>query len=77
MKFTTRKTQIKTIKQEDPRFHIWDEFIVAHRAGFEVDQRCPREYRMIISECIDRGWLKPVAYMTERELIFAGLNNDL
>ena len=77
MKTVIHKTQIKTIKQEDPRFRIWDEFIIAHRAGFEIDQRCPREYRMIISECIECGWLKPVAYMTERELVFAGLNNDL
>jgi hypothetical protein len=29
---------------------------------------------MIIDECIRKGWLKPVAHVTERELIFMGLS---
>jgi hypothetical protein len=46
------------------------------RAGFEINAQCPREYKMIISECINNGWLKPVAHVTERELLFMGLSND-
>lgn len=37
------------------------------RAGFEVSNHCPREYRLIISECIDNGWIKPVAHMMDYE----------
>jgi hypothetical protein len=52
---------------------ITDKFIMTPRAGFEINEKCPREYRQIIAACIDQGWLKPVANVTERELIFMGL----
>lgn len=73
MNITATKSQIRTIKQGDPRFLIHDKFIVAPRAGFEINYNCPREYKLVIQECIDRGWIKPVAHVTERELIFMGL----
>ncbi len=74
--FSTKRSQIKSIKQNDSRFMITDGLIVAPRAGFEINEKCPREYKMIISECINRGWLKPVANVTERELLFMGLTNS-
>ncbi len=76
MNITTRSSQIRTIKQDDPRFRIVDKFTTCGRAGFEISKQCPREYGLILSECIDRGWIKPVAYMTEREMVFMGLSND-
>ena len=76
MKFTTHQSQIRTIKQDDARFRIIDKFVVSPRAGFEISKQCPREYRLILSECVDRGWIQPVAYMTERELLISGLSND-
>ena len=76
MKFTTHQSQIRTIKQDDARFRIIDKFITCGRAGFEISKQCPREYRLILSECVDRGWIKPVAYMTERELLISGLVSE-
>lgn len=76
IKYTTHQSQIRTIKHNDPRFHITDEFTVSPRAGFEISSGCPYNYREIVQECISQGWLKPVAYMTERELIFMGLTNE-
>jgi hypothetical protein len=76
MTFTTHQSQIRTIKQSDPRFHIHDKFTTAPRAGFEISQRCPENYRDLIAECINHGWLKPVAYMTERELLISGLARE-
>lgn len=76
MKIKTHKSQIRTIKHNDPRFQISDKFTVASRAGFEISSGCPWNYREIIEDCIKMGWLKPVAYMTERELLFSGLSND-
>ncbi len=76
MTFTTHQSQIRTIRQNDARFRIVDEFVVSPRAGFEISILCPREYRSILSECIDRGWIKPVAYMTERELLISGLARE-
>jgi hypothetical protein len=76
MKFTTHQSQIRTIKRDDARFRIIDKFVTCDRAGFEISKQCPREYKLILSECIDRGWIQPVAYMTERELLISGLSND-
>lgn len=75
--FTTeRKSQLRTIRQDDPKFFITDGFVRAPRAGFHILPECPREYKMIITECINNGWLKPVAHVTERELVFMGLTNE-
>ena len=76
MDITTRKSQIRTIRQDDPRFQIQDDLFMATRAGFEISDRCPAEYKVVLQECINNGWLKPVAYMTERELLLSGLTKD-
>lgn len=76
MTFKIRKSQIRTIRQNDPRFQIQDDLFMATRAGFEISDRCPAEYKIVLQECINNGWIKPVAYMTERELLFSGLSND-
>ena len=73
MTYNFHQSQIRTLKPSDPNFVITDGFMVAPRAGFEINKNCPREYRQIIAACIDQGWLKPVAHVTERELIFTGL----
>ena len=74
MTFTTHQSSIRTIKQNSPLFHINDKYVRAPRAGFEINEQCPREYKMIIAQCINNGWLKPVAHVTERELLFMGLS---
>jgi hypothetical protein len=74
MFITTQRTSFRTLKQDDPNFYIEDHFIRCPRAGFEINQQCPREYKLIISECIRNGWLKPIANITERELLFMGLS---
>lgn len=73
MKITVRESRIRTIRQSDPLFVIHDGFVTANRAGFEISQKCPAEYRMIIQECINYGWLKPVAYMTAEEQLMETL----
>ena len=44
--------------------------VLSPRAGFEINQHCPKEYKMIISECINNGWLRPVAHVYDHELTF-------
>jgi hypothetical protein len=73
MTYNFHQSQIRTLKSSDPNFVITDGLMVAPRAGFEINKNCPRQYRQIIAACIDQGWLKPVAHVTERELIFTGL----
>lgn len=73
MTISTRQSKIRTIKQGDPLFTISDGFFFAQRAGFEISQRCPENYRSLIIECIEHGWLKPVAYMTAEEQLIETL----
>jgi hypothetical protein len=73
MTYTVHQSQIRTIKPGDPNFVIIAGLEQAHRAGIEISQRCPKNYKDLILECIQHGWLKPVANVTERELIFMGL----
>jgi hypothetical protein len=70
---TTHCTQIHTIRPGDYNFQIYDKFTSTARAGFEINKSCPTEYRKILITAIDAGWIKPVARVTERELIFMGL----
>lgn len=74
MTFTTHRNQIRKLDKTDPRFMIHDGFTVAPRAGFEISQSCPAEYKSIFITAINAGWLKPIAHVHERELIFMGLS---
>jgi hypothetical protein len=68
LNITAHQSNIRTIRQGDPKFTIKDGFVISPRAGFEINQLCPREYKLIISECINNGWLKPVAHVYGKEL---------
>lgn len=66
--FKTQSRSIRSIRQGDPKFTLIDGLIACPRAGFEINQSCPQEYKLIISECINNGWLKPVAHVYGKEL---------
>ena len=73
MTYTIYQSQVRTIRQEDPNFTIQDGLTITPRAGFEISNNCPRQYKLMITEAIKNGWLQPIANLTERELIFMGL----
>ena len=68
MNFTTHQSNIKTIRHGDPKFMLADNYVTCPRAGFEINENCPREYKLIIVECINNGWIKPVAHVYGKEL---------
>ena len=76
VQFKEINTQIKTIRKGDRHFTISDGIIVCPRAGFEISLGCPDSYRKIIQECVQYGWLKPVAHVTSKEFLFAGLTDE-
>jgi len=76
MNITSHTTTIKTIRPDHPVWSISDGMFISPRAGFEIDKKCPNTYSKIISECIANGWLRPIAHMTEKELIMAGLTQS-
>ncbi len=71
--FKVSKTKIKTIKSDDRMFYIKGDITMTPRAGFEISKQCPREYGLILTECIDRGWVQPVAYMRDDEYAWESL----
>ena len=73
---TTGNSKVYTLRSGDKHFQILDKFVLYTRASFEIDAKCPTQYKQIIAECYQRGWLKPVANLTEREMIFMGLTDD-
>ncbi len=70
MNIVSKPSRIRTIKSTDNDFMLQEEFTLTPRAGFEVDNRCPREYKLIIAECINMGWLRPVAHVKDHELFW-------
>jgi hypothetical protein len=58
----------KTLRHTDTDFTFSPDGIrVVPRASFEVSSHCPVQYRQVIAECINNGWLKPIAHMRDVE----------
>jgi len=74
MILTAKPSMIRTIRPGDNGFTIIDGFVTSPRAGFEISNNCPAEYKSIFITAINAGWLKPVAYMHEREVLISGLS---
>jgi hypothetical protein len=67
--FKTAKHTYKTLRHKDPNFSFSpDGITLVPRAGFEISSGCPGNYADIVRECINHGWLKPVAHMRDEEL---------
>ena len=77
MTFISKRSTIRSLKPGDKNFRISDGLVTAPRAGFEISESCPAEYQKFLMDCWGNGWIKPVAYITERELMFMGLSNDI
>ena len=68
MKISTRTSSIRTIRQGDPKFMLTDGLVTCPRAGFEISNNCPAEYKSIFVTAINAGWIKPVAHIYGKEL---------
>jgi hypothetical protein len=70
MTFTTSENPFKRLSNKDQHFYMNDGIRQVPRASIEVKQNIPYNYQMMIAECIDKGWLKPVAYVKIKELFW-------
>jgi hypothetical protein len=61
------KSNIKTIRPGDPDWIIIDGLTISHRAGFEIDSKCPGNVEQYILMAIENKWLKPIAYQPVHE----------
>ena len=73
MKISSRTRNIQTIRQGDAKFMLQDGLMICPRAGFEISQSCPAEYKSIFITAINAGWLKPVAHVYGKELTMDAL----
>jgi len=68
MIYSTTNSRYKTYKSSDPDFSFSpDGFTLVPRAALEVSQRCPENYRDLILECVNHGWIKVVAHQPLHE----------
>ncbi len=75
MKITVRQSNIRTIKNSDPRFMLVDGLVTCPRAGFEISNTCPTAYKDVILQAIEYGYLKPVANVYGKELTMDALRD--
>ena len=70
MTFQINQSSLRTINKSDPKFILSDGLIIAPRAGIEISNECPSEYKLIITTCVENGWLKPFATVKDTELFW-------
>lgn len=73
MNIVLKQSKIRTIRQGDSKFMLNDGIVVCPRAGFEISENCPAEYKSIFVTAINAGWLKPVAHVYSKELTMDAL----
>ena len=67
MFLTKTRSKIKTIRPGDEDFIITDGLMMAPRAGIEICGDMPYEYKLIITECMNKQWIRPIAYQHSHE----------
>jgi hypothetical protein len=70
MTFTVQENRIREIRSGDAHFAMTDGIKLVPRASIEVKKNIPYNYQLMIAECIDKGWIKPVAYVKTKELFW-------
>ena len=70
MTYKVEQSSIRTIRRGEKGFMLIDGMVSMPRAGFEISRSMPDSYKQIVSQCIDNGWLKPVAYVKDTELFW-------
>ena len=63
MTYNIHKNDVRAIRPGDKLWHINSGLVLTPRAGFQISDQCPREYKAILTTCMLNGWLKPVAYL--------------
>jgi hypothetical protein len=73
--YSTPKITFKTWHSGMNDFHFSPDGIsLVPRAGLQISQRCPENYRSLILQCINNGWLKAVAHQPIHEAFMEELS---
>jgi hypothetical protein len=68
--------KVLCLKSNDDNFRFCnDGFTLTPRAGLEVSANCPSSVRMTIERAMIDGFIRPVAFIRESELIWGKLKD--
>ena len=76
MTFNFDVSKIRSLRPGDAGFNIKDGLRLASRASLEITKNCPGEHKWIIQQCIENGWIKPVAHVYDHELVWDTLQSS-
>ena len=68
------QTKIRILRDTDQNWFIPEGAVIYPRAGFEVSPNCPSPEAQVVKHAIAMGWVKPVAYMIDHELMWEELS---
>ena len=74
--FTTPEKTIRTIKPGDKLFKIRIGLMMSDRPCLDVSWDCPNHIARLIIDAYNRGWVKAVANVTEKEYVLLGLADE-
>lgn len=75
MTFTTPENRFKKIRPGDDNFMMTDGIKMVPRANIEFSSLCPDNIMLIISNAMEKGWVKPVAHVKTKELFWEVLGD--
>ena len=61
------------IDSDDPNWFMSDGMRLVPRAAIEISHQCPKDLILHFNTAIASGYIKPVAYMSEKEYVWATL----
>lgn len=70
---TTKKRDVRTVRQGDPNFMINDGMVSYPRAILHILPNCPREVRETVNWALAQGYIKPVAHVYGKEITMDSL----
>jgi hypothetical protein len=76
MTYTVSKPTIKRIYRGQSGFNMIDGVKLVPRAAIEILEQCPSNMRGQIEWAIAKGWIQPVAYVRDDELVWDKLTNN-
>lgn len=61
---------IRAVKPGDADWMLRSGLVVTPRAGVELSDDCPYEYKLVIAKCFTNGWIKPIAHVYDHEIMW-------
>lgn len=72
MAFTVQddKVNISRLTKDDQDFFISVDGILYSRASIEISRDAPQEIQKIIADAYERGWITPIAWASEDQIMW-------